>query len=478
MSAHRNVTYSTVDDGSLVAHRTGEIITDRVKEALQVINELVAGQEVQVEDFTDSPGSDSLIDYPGAAGGGAAAPPNLDVPFARIINVRDPVTVARQLVARGFRAQPNHVHHAHLRNGANLLASPAYATPAYATPAYATPAYATPAYATPAYATPAYATPASSPASRTDALVLTSSALPAAEGPTTNAILERLKAPVQNGAYVFVLDTGLIQHDCASNQLRPLLEAPSPIRPLRQTDARDQPGNPMPFAAGHGTFIATLISQLAPGCRVAVGAVLENSGTGDEWCIARRISALATGLRALSGIEGDNVRRSSILSLSFGATALDNQPFLLDQVVRNLQSIGVLVVASAGDAVQTKKVFPAALPGVVGVGALGPTAPAPFTNSGPWVTACAPGIELVSAFFGDPGNPWTSGLSKFEGWAIWSGTSFSAPLVAGALARYMIAQNFANPNQPPTTAHDAKKRLIDAPWLMRVPNLGTAVNVV
>ena len=42
-----------------------------------------------------------------------------------------------------------------------------------------------------------------------------------------------------------------------------------------------------------------------------------------------------------------------------------------------------------------------ALPEVVGVGALGPTGPAPWSNYGPWLDASAPGTDLVSSFFAD-----------------------------------------------------------------------------
>ncbi len=510
-SGERRVTYSMTDDHSLIVHAAGEVIiqidtddkningnTPAIKDARRIIKELGGPDEAEFESFKDSQSIDpDLNKYLGAtrlpgpvpAGAAGAPGPVPAVKFARLFGVDDPVLVARRLLALGYHAQPNHVHSAHLRNGASLVAgpayatfyaAPAYATPAYATPAYATPAYATPAYATPAYATPAYATAASSPAARTDAVVPTSSATPAAIGQTTNAIFARLdNKHFDNGAYVFLLDTGLIDLSSASTRLKDLLQdRRPPVKRLGPKDRQDKPGDPMPFAAGHGTFIGTLISQLARGCRVSVGQVLDESGLGDEWTVAQRINELTT---VLSGLDagGESVAARSILNLSFGATALNNRPYLLEQVILNIQSIGVLVVASAGDDAKTKEVFPAALPGVVGVGAIGPTGPAPFTNYGSWVTACAPGVELISAFFGGPGKEaWRSGADYFEGWAIWSGTSFSAPVVAGTLARFMMAENAANPGKPTTTAHQAKKRLIDAPWLLRVPNLGTVVNVV
>jgi hypothetical protein len=108
------------------------------------------------------------------------------------------------------------------------------------------------------------------------------------------------------------------------------------------------------------------------------------------------------------------------------------------------------------------------------VGAIGPYGPAPFSNWGPWVRACAPGVELVSAFF-DTFNgpvvvvPNAKDPDEFKGWAEWSGTSFSTPVVVAALAREMGATG--------CNAKTAVKNIIDAPGLARIPGLGTIVNI-
>ena len=133
------------------------------------------------------------------------------------------------------------------------------------------------------------------PVASTDAVPRTSSAVPAEEGHTTDAVWAPLHEPARPGARVFVLDTGLADPNYLSPALGALLDAPHPIRPLRPSDATDRPQGERHYlapAAGHGTFIAGLISQVAPGCRVSVGKVLDNSGVGDEWTIARRIHAL------------------------------------------------------------------------------------------------------------------------------------------------------------------------------------------
>ena len=132
--------------------------------------------------------------------------------------------------------------------------------------------------------------------------------------------------------------------------------------------------------------------------------------------------------------------------------------------------------------------YPAALRDVVGVAAVGPDGPAPFTNYGPWVRACAPGVDVVSRFFttldrtgpstgrGDPPVPGPDAPAPgipdpvtLTGWAQWSGTSFAAPTVVAALANEMARWG--------VDARQAVHRIIDAPTLLRIPDLGTVVNV-
>ena len=56
----------------------------------------------------------------------------------------------------------------------------------------------------------------------------------------------------------------------------------------------------------------------------------------------------------------------------------------------------------------------------------------------------------------------------FDEWATWTGTSFAAPVVVAALAREMATTN--------CSAADAVDRVIRAPHLARLPNMGTIVN--
>jgi thermitase len=102
---------------------------------------------------------------------------------------------------------------------------------------------------------------------------------------------------------------------------------------------------------------------------------------------------------------------------------------------------GVLIVASAGNLGTAEPVYPAAFDGVVAVGAVThDLRPAPFSSHGAWVTCSAVGVGVVSTFVRgtgppepDPAHP--DQVFGADPWAMWSGTSFSAPQVSGAIAR-------------------------------------------
>ena len=221
--------------------------------------------------------------------------------------------------------------------------------------------------------------------------------------------------------------------------------------------------------AGHGTFIAGLIEQRCAGLEVRVHRVFTPTGDTAEWTLG-----VAIVMRLLLDIAGGRQATwpSTIFNLSLSGYVIDDRGFLAAAIAA-ARARRITIVASAGNLASCFPSFPAAYPGVVSVGALGPTGPAEFTNYGDWVRACAPGVDLVSHFFDhfDGNMPAVNAVDpdNFSGWARWSGTSFSAPLVVAALARHMLMTG--------ASGNDAVAAVIDDPSLARIRHLGTVVNI-
>ena len=304
----------------------------------------------------------------------------------------------------------------------------------------------------------------------------TSSAVPAAH----RAWPARALAGTGSPPSIVVLDTGLAggTENGAVNAdgQRPALLNPAGAAAARISGVADHadgtitllngqvftPDGYLNPVAGHGTFIAGVIEQLAPGCTIRVEHVIEPLGDGRELDIVDRLQKEA---RRTSG-------RADIISMSFGGPVWDHAP-ALRAAIAEARLAGIVLVASAGnDGVSTHQ-YPAAFDSVVAVGAVGPDGPPEWTNYGDWVDACAPGVDLVSAFFAkfDGAFPMMNAtdIDRFAEWATWSGTSFSTPVVVAALAREMVAG--------PCSAKEAVERVVRAPHLLRLPCLGTVVNV-
>ncbi len=241
-------------------------------------------------------------------------------------------------------------------------------------------------------------------------------ALPAENSAAWNLIrLPQAQASSSNygeGVKVAVIDTGIdLQHPMFQGRLAPADE----WKDFVDDDAIPQEvGTPSDPAYGHGTGVAGIILQVAPRITILPLRVLEPSGAGDLDKVVEAIDwAIAKGAR--------------VVNLSLGA---DQNQTSLTKVLEYAASKGVYVVASAGnEAKQDGVTFPAALSHqesingfVLGIGSTdAQDVLSSFSNYGTSLYGTAPGEGLYSAY---PANR----VARF------TGTSFAAPIYAGAIA--------------------------------------------
>jgi hypothetical protein len=218
--------------------------------------------------------------------------------------------------------------------------------------------------------------------------------------------------------------------------------------------------------AGHGTFVAGIIQQIAPTAEITMYRAIDSDGIGGEVAVAREmIQAVSDG--------------AEILNLSLGCQTQDNLPPIaisaaLD-VIRELeraQDREVLIVAAAGNYADAIPCWPGAFRRVVAVASLTPgMLPSPWSSRGSWVTCSTIGqgqrstyVEGRESVLFDP-DPRDFGP---DAWAVWSGTSFAAPQITGALAR--LHQQHQYP------LREALRRLLAAG--RPVPDFGQAIKIL
>jgi hypothetical protein len=200
----------------------------------------------------------------------------------------------------------------------------------------------------------------------------------------------------------------------------------------------------------HATFIAGLIRLGAPNAQVLSVRVMDKNGKAKPSDVVKALNWLAT----------DEVHVDIVL-MAFGRQADPGDKDLDDLRTAVLRLSRVPIVASAGNDGSDRTVYPAALAAeggssVVSVGALAaPTERAPYSNYGPWVrewrngtnvisisplTTVDLGIELdIGLGTARTGSGSYTAATTGNGYAWWSGTSFSAARYAAELASQMSA---------------------------------------
>jgi len=181
--------------------------------------------------------------------------------------------------------------------------------------------------------------------------------------------------------------------------------------------------------AGHGTFIAGIVTLMAPSARVMPLRVLGPDGIGSAFDAARAINfATQHGAR--------------IISMSFGADA-KRPPRVLRDAIESARALGVVLVAAVGNDAAKRIPYPASdWRNVIAVGAVDDSGhKAGFSNFAKHrVDIWAPGTELVSAF---PGS-YEGGGARY---ARWSGTSFAAAVISAECAILLSTQSIEGPDE-------------------------------
>ncbi len=215
----------------------------------------------------------------------------------------------------------------------------------------------------------------------------------------------------------------------------------------------------------HGTLTASLVGALtgngigmagsAPGVTLLPVRVLGKCGGFD--------SDIIDGMRWAAGLQVPglplNPNPAKVLNLSLGGTGACSAAYL--DVMRELDALGVVVVAAAGNTTGHAVGTPANCPGVIGVTGLRHVGTkVGFSDLGPEISIAAPGGNCVNIDEGSPclypilgatnagtTTPVANSTVFTDAYNISVGTSFAAPLVAGTAALMLAARPTLEPDE-------------------------------
>ena len=271
-------------------------------------------------------------------------------------------------------------------------------------------------------------------------------------------------------ARVAVIDTGIADQavDRADGLLGGVPRTPRNIDPLNSFPIGG-PHQYLDFDAGHGTFVAGLVNQVDPYAPISMYRAVDSDGIGSEVDVAcAMIEAVKAG--------------NQIINLSLGCRTQDDfPPIALEAALAVIAELDAkkpdeektIIVAAAGNCGDTRPFWPAAFPGVVAVAGLNPNmTPSLWSSRGFWVTCSAVGQGLHSTFvYGKESpliDPAETEFPAPNPFAVWSGTSFAAPQIAGAIARLY--------QDPGVTLRGALDQLLQV--AVPIPDFGRAVQIL
>ncbi len=185
-------------------------------------------------------------------------------------------------------------------------------------------------------------------------------------------------------------------------------------------DPAEQSSDSEDSIAGHGTFIAGLIALIAPDAQIMPIRAFNPEGISNAFIVADAIKYAAD-------------HGADVINLSFGSA---NKSQVVKDAIKYAAQRGATLVAAMGNDDQdtdSRPSYPANMKHVLGIAAIdADSRKAPFSNFGSKVAVSAPGVRLTSTFPGLGASP--------GDYAVWSGTSFAAPLTS-AEAALIIAED-------------------------------------
>jgi hypothetical protein len=257
------------------------------------------------------------------------------------------------------------------------------------------------------------------------------------------------------GVVVAVIDTGVDPlHPTLRRRLLPggLDLVDGDMTPWEERDNIDGDGDgDVDDAAGHGTFVASLVGITAPGASILPYRVLDDEGAGTAYDLAVAIA---------DAIE----RRVDVINLSL---VYQERSTAVDLLLEQAAGLGIVVVASAGNDAAFGLPFPASDSNTVAVAALAEDGLglAAFTNRSNLVSLAAPGETI----FG--------GLDEQE-FGTWSGTSMAAPFVSGAVALLLESDPGLDPVLIQNALEQSGAVVQDGDWTGTILDVLAAVTLV
>ncbi len=284
--------------------------------------------------------------------------------------------------------------------------------------------------------------------------------------PASLALAEAQGLARGDGVRVAVFDTGIdLNHPLIAPRLA--RNGAGRLVGIDLVDGDDDPaenGQLGERGYGHGTHVAGIVAQTAPGARIIPVRVLDRQGRGNGWVLAEALlwaldpdanPATDDGARVLS-FSLSTPQPTRLLRAAIALASCDDdddddsddidlgEPGFEADKARCDRNRGAVVMAAAGNDGSTTPQYPAAesAEGKLAVTAVGEAGRlAGFGNRGDWVGLAAPGDRIVSAW---PGGRYSTA----------SGTSMSTPWAAGVAA--LVLQ--LNPAWKPV---DVSKRIAE-----------------